>query len=255
MLSRTGGKLCFATIRDGTGDIQVMISLDRVGADALAAWKRDVDLGDHVGVEGEVIASRRGELSVLADRFAITAKGAAAAAGKAPRAYRPRGAGAAALCRPDRQPGGAPDGRAAGRRAPVAAARSCTPAASSRSRRRCCRPCTAGPTPGRSAPTSTPTTWSCTCGSRWSCISSGWSSGGIEKVYEIGRIFRNEGVDATHNPEFTMLEAYEAYGDYNSIGHAHPGADPGGGRGRVRRHQVARRRTARSTTSAATGRR
>ena len=44
--------------------------------------------------------------------------------------------------------------------------------------------------------------------------------GGIEKVYEIGRIFRNEGVDATHNPEFTMLEAYEAYGDYNTIGDA-----------------------------------
>ena len=42
--------------------------------------------------------------------------------------------------------------------------------------------------------------------------------GGIEKVYEIGRIFRNEGADATHNPEFTMLEAYEAYGDYNTIG-------------------------------------
>ena len=74
MLSRIGGKLCFATIRDGTGDLQVMISLDRVGEDALAAWKRDVDLGDHVGVEGEVITSRRGELSVLADSFAITAK-------------------------------------------------------------------------------------------------------------------------------------------------------------------------------------
>jgi lysyl-tRNA synthetase class 2 len=42
--------------------------------------------------------------------------------------------------------------------------------------------------------------------------------GGIEKVYEIGRIFRNEGADATHNPEFTMLEAYEAYGDYDTIG-------------------------------------
>src|SRR5258708_29136332 len=42
--------------------------------------------------------------------------------------------------------------------------------------------------------------------------------GGLEKVYEIGRNFRNEGVDATHNPEFTMLEAYEAYGDYTSIG-------------------------------------
>jgi lysyl-tRNA synthetase, class II len=42
--------------------------------------------------------------------------------------------------------------------------------------------------------------------------------GGLEKVYELGRNLRNEGADATHNPEFTMLEAYEAYGDYNSIG-------------------------------------
>src|SRR5580693_4936775 len=74
MLSRTGGKLCFATLRDGTGDIQVMISLDRVGEQALEAWKQDVDLGDHVGVTGEVITSRSGELSVLADSFAITAK-------------------------------------------------------------------------------------------------------------------------------------------------------------------------------------
>jgi lysyl-tRNA synthetase class 2 len=41
--------------------------------------------------------------------------------------------------------------------------------------------------------------------------------GGIEKVYELGRNFRNEGADATHNPEFTMLEAYEAYGDYTTI--------------------------------------
>src|SRR5207248_11346762 len=74
MLSRIAGKLCFATIRDGTGDIQVMLSADRLGEDALAVWKRDVDLGDHIGVEGEVISSRRGELSVLAGRFAITAK-------------------------------------------------------------------------------------------------------------------------------------------------------------------------------------
>src|SRR5258708_33717665 len=42
--------------------------------------------------------------------------------------------------------------------------------------------------------------------------------GGLEKVYEIGRNFRNEGVDATHNPEFTMLAACEAYGDYSAIG-------------------------------------
>ena len=41
--------------------------------------------------------------------------------------------------------------------------------------------------------------------------------GGIDRVYEINRNFRNEGADSTHSPEFSMLEAYEAYGDYNSI--------------------------------------
>jgi lysyl-tRNA synthetase class 2 len=74
MLYRTGGKLCFATIRDASGDIQVMLSLDRVGAERLAAWKSDVDLGDHIGVEGEVITSRRGELSILADTWTLTSK-------------------------------------------------------------------------------------------------------------------------------------------------------------------------------------
>jgi lysyl-tRNA synthetase, class II len=41
--------------------------------------------------------------------------------------------------------------------------------------------------------------------------------GGIERVYELSRLFRNEGIDATHNPEFTMLEAYQAYGNYESM--------------------------------------
>jgi lysyl-tRNA synthetase class 2 len=41
--------------------------------------------------------------------------------------------------------------------------------------------------------------------------------GGIEKVYEIGRVFRNEGISPRHNPEFTMLELYQAYGDYHSM--------------------------------------
>ena len=58
MLSRIGGKLCFATIRDGSGDLQVMLSLDKLGAESLARWKSLVDLGDHVGIEGEVISSR-----------------------------------------------------------------------------------------------------------------------------------------------------------------------------------------------------
>src|SRR5699024_12007881 len=41
--------------------------------------------------------------------------------------------------------------------------------------------------------------------------------GGMEKVYEIGRVFRNEGTSTRHNPEFTMIELYEAYADYNDI--------------------------------------
>jgi lysyl-tRNA synthetase, class II len=41
--------------------------------------------------------------------------------------------------------------------------------------------------------------------------------GGVERVYELGRVYRNEGIDATHNPEFTMLELYQAYGDYRSM--------------------------------------
>ena len=41
--------------------------------------------------------------------------------------------------------------------------------------------------------------------------------GGVDRIFEIGRNFRNEGADATHNPEFTMLEAYEAYGDYTTM--------------------------------------
>lgn len=42
-------------------------------------------------------------------------------------------------------------------------------------------------------------------------------AGGAERIFEMGRVFRNEGVDATHNPEFTVLEAYDAHGDYDSM--------------------------------------
>ena len=74
MLNRVSGKLCFATLRDWTGDLQVMVSLNDAGEENLAAWKSDVDLGDIVGVTGEVITSKRGELSVLASDFVITSK-------------------------------------------------------------------------------------------------------------------------------------------------------------------------------------
>ena len=217
VLSRIGGKLCFATIRDGTGDIQVMISQGRVGEPALAAWKSDVDLGDHIGVEGEVITSRSGELSVLADSYAITAK-----------ALRPL---------PEKHAGlNDPEARVRQRYLdliinPEARRMAELRATVTRSLREelHARGFLEAETPvlqvlhgGANA-------------RPFVTHSNAYDIqlylrialelylkrlvvGGIEKVYEIGRIFRNEGADATHNPEFTMLEAYEAYGDYTTIG-------------------------------------
>src|SRR5215831_10506674 len=72
---RNTGKLCFATLREGDGtELQAMLSLDRVGAESLDEWKKLVDLGDMVAVTGEVITSKRGELSVLADSWLMAAK-------------------------------------------------------------------------------------------------------------------------------------------------------------------------------------
>ena len=217
VLSRIGGKLCFATIRDGTGDIQIMISRDRAGEQALAAWKSDVDLGDHVGVEGEVITSRSGELSVLADSFAITAK-----------ALRPLPEKHAGLSDPEARVRLRyldliinPDARRmAELRATVT--RSLREELHARGFLEAETPVLQVLHGGANA-------------RPFITHSNAYDIdlylrialelylkrlvvGGLEKVYEIGRIFRNEGADATHNPEFTMLEAYEAYGDYNTIG-------------------------------------
>jgi lysyl-tRNA synthetase, class II len=216
MLSRIGGKLCFATIRDGTGDIQVMISLDRVGEQALTAWKRDLDLGDHVGVEGEVITSRSGELSVLADSFAITAK-----------ALRPL---------PDKHAGlSDPQARVRQRYVdliinPEARRMAELRATVTRSLREelYARGFLEAETPALQVLHGGANARPFITHSNAYNIElylrialelylKRLMVGGIEKVYEIGRIFRNEGADATHNPEFTMLEAYEAYGDYHTI--------------------------------------
>src|SRR5690606_25589657 len=75
VFSRNTGKLCFAALQAGDGSrIQAMVSLANVGDDSLAAWKELVDLGDHVFVRGEVISSRRGELSIMADEWQIASK-------------------------------------------------------------------------------------------------------------------------------------------------------------------------------------
>ncbi|QFG27096.1 bifunctional lysylphosphatidylglycerol synthetase/lysine--tRNA ligase LysX [Actinomadura sp. WMMB 499] len=216
MLVRNGGKLCFATIRDGGGEIQVMLSLANVGQEQLDFWKREVDLGDHIGVEGEVITSRRGELSIMADRFAITSK-----------CLRPL---------PDKHAGLTdPEARVRQRYVDLIV---------NDEARRMARIRSATVRAVRDfwhdegyleveTPMLQPVHGGATARPFGTHINAYDMDlylriaielylkrlvvGGIEKVFEINRNFRNEGADSTHNPEFTMLEAYGTYLDYNDM--------------------------------------
>ena len=75
IFKRDTGKLCFANLREGDGtELQAMFSLDKIGEEQLEIWKSEIDLGDIVSVTGEVITSKRGELSILANSFTLAAK-------------------------------------------------------------------------------------------------------------------------------------------------------------------------------------
>ncbi|WP_017593248.1 bifunctional lysylphosphatidylglycerol synthetase/lysine--tRNA ligase LysX [Nocardiopsis potens] len=216
MLYRTGGKLCFATLRDDSGSVQVMMSLDRLGADELARWKSDVDLGDHVGVEGEVITSRRGELSIMADSWTLTAK-----------CLRPL---------PDKHKGLTdPEARVRQRYVDLIV----NPESREMVRRRSAAIKSVRDTLDRRGyiEVETPMLQRVHGGATARPFTTHINAydldlylriapelylkrlvvGGIEKVFEINRNFRNEGADSTHNPEFTMLEFYQAYADYNDM--------------------------------------
>jgi lysyl-tRNA synthetase, class II len=217
ILSRIGGKLCFATLRDGSGDLQVMISLAKVGEDELARWKRDVDLGDHIGVTGEVITSRSGELSVMADSFAITAK-----------SLRPLPEKHAGLTDPESRVRQRYVDLIVNPRARQLAEMRSAVVQSVRSTlvsRGYLEVETPILTPLHGGANARPfeTHYNAYDSQVYLRIAlelylKRLLVGGLEKVFEIGRNFRNEGVDGTHNPEFSMLEAYETYGDYNTIG-------------------------------------
>ena len=216
VLSRTGGKLCFATLRDGTGEVQVMLSLDRVGEESLADWKDLVDLGDHVGVTGEVISSKRGELSVLAASWTMLAK-----------ALRPL---------PDKHKG-LTDPEARVRLRYVDLAVNAESRDMVRTRATVLRSVRATLHARDFIEVETPVLQPLHGGAAARPFATHLNAfdqpmylriaielylkrlvvGGLDRVYEIGRNFRNEGVDGTHSPEFTMLEVYEAYGDYGTM--------------------------------------
>ena len=216
ILSRDGGKLCFATLRDGSGDLQIMIALDAVGPEVLRRWRHDVDLGDHVGVIGEVITTKRGELTVRAESYEITAK-----------SIRPL---------PDKHKGLTdPEARVRARYVdlivrPEAREIAYVRATVVRSVRDSLqnRGFTEVETPilqlihGGANARPFETHINAYDLDLYLRIATELHLkrlivGGMEKIFEVGRQFRNEGVDFKHNPEFTSLEVYETYGDYHTM--------------------------------------
>jgi lysyl-tRNA synthetase class 2 len=218
---RNTGRLCFATLQEGLSQehsgarLQVMISLAEVGEAELEAWKADVDLGDYLFVEGRVISSKRGELSVLGLRWQLASK-----------ALRPM---------PTLHKELSDETRVRQRYADLIvreAARDMvrTRAAITRSVRE---------TLHRDGyvEVETPVLQLVHGGANARPFRTHLNAfdidmtlrialelflkravvGGAERVYELGRIFRNEGIDATHSAEFTMLEVYQAWGDQRSI--------------------------------------
>ncbi|MGX5769818.1 lysine--tRNA ligase [Microbacterium trichothecenolyticum] len=216
VFSRNTGKLCFASLQAGDGSrIQAMVSLAAVGDESLQAWKELVDLGDHVFVSGEVISSRRGELSIMVSDWRIASK--------------------AVLPLPNLHSELSEESRVRSRfldlivrdraretvlaRAKVnASLRNTfashdfieveTPMLQVQHGGASARPFI---THSNAFDTDLYLRIAPELFLKRAVV------GGIDRVFEINRNFRNEGADSTHSPEFAMLEAYQAYSDYNGI--------------------------------------
>ncbi len=210
---RNLGGLCFARVKDFTGEIQLMLDASELD---LTGWRTGVDLGDHVGVRGQVVTSRRGELSVLVEEWTVTAK-----------CLHPL---------PDKRKGLTdPETRVRQRYLDLAV----NPDSANmlKLRSKVVRAVRERLHHDDYLEVETPMLQTVHGGAnarpfithinaydmrmylriapelylKRLCVA------GVERVFELNRNFRNEGVDATHNPEFTMLEAYQAYADYDTM--------------------------------------
>ncbi len=213
---RNTGKLCFARLREGDGtELQAMLSLAQVGEQRLEDFKALVDIGDHLCVEGEVVLSRRGELSVQARAWRLAAK----ALRPLPNEHAPLSDEARVrlryldmIVRPEARDMV---------RAKATVLRSLRRTLDERDYVEVETPVLQLTNGGAAArPFHT----------RLNAFDQDMLLrialeldlkralvGGVDRVYEIGKTFRNEGIDSTHNAEFMMLEAYQAYGDYHSM--------------------------------------
>ena len=216
IFKRDTGKLCFATLREGDGtELQAMFSLDKVGQESIDSWKTDIDLGDIVSVTGEIITSKRGELSILASSWVLAAKSLR----PLPNDHKPMSEETRVrmryvdlIVRPEAR------SNARLRPAVMSSLRSTfaqadfieveTPMLQVMHGGATARPFKSFSNAYdmdlylRIAP---------------ELFLKRCVVGGIERVFEINRNFRNEGADSSHSPEFAMIESYQAYGDWRSI--------------------------------------
>ena len=214
VFARNSGKLCFATLQEGDGtQLQAMISLAGVGDEALEAWKSEVDLGDIVFVHGEVISSRRGELSVLADSWQMAAK-----------ALRPLPVAHKEMSEESRVRQRyvdlivRPQARSVARQR-IAVVRAVRDGLDRRGFLEVETPMLQT-LPGGAAARPFVTHSNALDADLYLRIApelflKRCVVGGLEKVFELNRNFRNEGADSTHSPEFAMLETYQAWGTYD----------------------------------------
>jgi lysyl-tRNA synthetase class 2 len=216
IFKRDTGKLCFATLREGDGtELQAMLSLDKVGQETLDSWKSDIDLGDIVSVTGEIITSKRGELSILANSYAMAAKSLR----PLPNDHKPMSEETRVRMRYVdlivRE-----EARSNARLRP-AVMKSLRETFSAENFIEVETPMLQVMHGGAAA-------------RPFKSFSNAYDMdlflriapelflkrcvvGGIERVFEINRNFRNEGADSSHSPEFAMIESYQAYGDWRSI--------------------------------------
>ncbi len=210
---RGSGKAAFLDLVDRTGKLQLHARIDVLGEDAFARLT-SLDLGDLIGVDGAVLRSRRGELSLRVDRFQILAK-----------ALRPP---------PDKHHG-LSDVETRYRRRELDLIASEEARGVFIARARIISAIRAHLDGEGFVEVETPVLQPLYGGALARPFTTHHNTldrdlylriatelylkrllvGGLERVYELGKNFRNEGVDTTHNPEFTVLEWYEAYADYN----------------------------------------
>ena len=196
VFARNTGKLCFATLQSGDGErIQAMVSLDKVGEESLELYKELVDLGDHLFVAGEVITSKRGELSILVESWKMAAK-----------TIRPL---------PNLHNDLSEEFRVRHRYIDLIVRDRAREVVKIRSQVMQSMHGGASARPFKTHMNAFDMELFLRIAPELFLKRA--VVGGIERVYEINRNFRNEGADSTHSPEFAMLEAYQAYGDYNTM--------------------------------------